>query len=516
MEKRGRIQMNAKSLRALALVLSVLLPQGALAQTSPAESDQSLSAGELEALVAPIALYPDPLLSQIFIASTYPLEVVEAERWVNRNKNLTADQLREAVEKQSWDDSVKSLTATPSVLDMMSEKLDWTQKLGDAILAQQGDVMDAVQRLRGKAQANNKLTSNKQQTVTNQQEDGKQVIVITPAQPDAIYVPYYNPSVVYGGWAYPAYPPYYFGAPGYIAGGIIATGIAFGAGYAVGRWVSGGYRWGGGFGWGGNNININRPVNINNVNTRVNNWTHNPTHRQGVRYNNANVSQKFGGNRNVGGGAQNRMDFRGRTGGERAVGGGNRPNVGGGSIGGGSRANLGGGAGNRPNLGGGGGAGNRAANLGGAGNRAANLGGGGNALGNIGAGRSAGLDSARGRASMGGGGGGGGGGGFRGGGGGGGRGGGGRRSDVRLKHDIVLLGYLDNGIGFYRFIYNGGDTAYVGVMAQEVQAVVPDAVTRGRDGYLLVYYNKLGLKFQTYNYWIASGARLPTASAVSH
>ena len=499
--------MIVKKLQVLAFALSALFAQGALAQTPqdsppPAASNQLLSGGELEALVAPIALYPDALLSEIFMASTYPLEVVEAERWVDKNKNLKGDQLKEALEKQSWDDGVKTLTATPDVLDMMSDKLDWTQKLGDAILAQQGDVMDAVQRLRKKAQANNKLTSNRQQTVTTQQEDGKQAIVIAPTQPDTIYVPYYNPSVVYGGWSYPAYPPYYFGAPGYIAGGVIATGIAFGAGYALGRWVSGGYRWGGGFNWGGNNININRSVNIGNVNIKSNNWTHNPAHRQGVRYNNTNVAQKFGGNRNAGG-AQNRADFRGRTSGGQALDGGNRANAGGAN-----RANLGNGAGHHAaNLGGG--AGNRTAGPGG-GNRA----GGGNALGNIGAGRSAGLDSARGRASIGGGGGfPSGGSGFRGGGG---SRGGGRHSDARLKHDVVLLGRLDNGLGFYGFIYNGGERRYVGVMAQEVQAVMPAAVTRARDGYLLVSYDKLGLKFQTYDEWIASGARVPSAARVSH
>ena len=218
------------------------------------------------------------------------------------------------MDKQSWDDSVKSLVATPSVLDMMSTKLDWTQALGNAVLAQQPDVMDAVQRLRAKAEANNKLMSTPQQTVSTQQQDGQQAIVIAPTDPDTIYVPYYDPSVVYGTWPYPAYPPYYWPAPGYIAGGIIATGIAFGAGYALGRWVSGGYRWGGGLNWGNRNININRSVNINNINARNNNWTHNPVHRQGVRYTNANVAQKFGGNRNVGGGSKARMDFRGRSG----------------------------------------------------------------------------------------------------------------------------------------------------------------------------------------------------------
>jgi Protein of unknown function (DUF3300) len=546
-----------KHMLAAALLLS--LPCAALAQApgqpgpdqqaaapAAAPDQQLLSAGQLDALVAPIALYPDTLLSEILMASTYPLEVVEADRWVQANKNLKGDALKAAVGQQSWDDSVKSLVATPSVLDMMSERLSWTQQLGDAVLAQQPDVMDAIQRLRTKAQANNKLVSNQQQTVSTQSQNGRQVIVIAPTQPDTLYVPYYDPSVVYGPWSYPSYPPYYWPAPGYIAAGVIATGLAFGAGYALGRWASGGY-WGGGFNWGGNNINVNRNININNINRgNGNNWVHNPAHRQGVRYSNANVAARFGGNRtNIGGGAQNRMDFRGRGGNQvlnpGAGGGlGNRPNIGGGNapnIGGGNRPNVGGG-GNRPNIGGGnrpGGGGGGAAVARPAINRPAGGGRGpGNALGNISSGRVANLEAARGRASIGGGGPrGGGGGGFRGGGGGGavarggggggprgggggGRGGGGRRSDIRLKHDIALLGRLDDGIGFYRFVYDGGRTAYVGVLAQDVQAVMPAAVTRGADGYLRVYYDKLGVKFETYDAWIASGARVPAGMPVTH
>ena len=403
------------TVRALALVFLLLVAQTAMAQTpgsqtpssqtpsSTSSADQSglLKPEQLEALVSPIALYPDTLLAEIFMASTYPLEVVEAERWVQDNKNLKGEQLEAAVDKHNWEESVKSLTATPDVLEMMSRKLDWTRQLGDAILAQQADVMDAVQRLRTKAQANNKLTSNKQQKVSTQEQSGKQVIVIEPTQPNTVYVPYYDPAVVYGQWPYPSYPPYYFGAPGYIAGGLLATGLAFGAGYALGRWATGG--WGGGVNWGGNNININRSVN----NIGSGNWTHNSAHRQGVRYNNANVSQKFGGNRNVGGGAQNRMDFRGKSG-QQVL----QPGRGG------DRGNLGAG-GNRGNLGAGGTGGRNAGNLnrgggpggGGGGARGGNRPGGGNAFGNVGSGRAANWQSSRGHSSIGGG-------GFRGGGGG--------------------------------------------------------------------------------------------------
>jgi Protein of unknown function (DUF3300)/Chaperone of endosialidase len=433
--------------QSLAFVLFVALAPVASAQNQPAPAPASapaqdlLQPGQIDALVAPIALYSDTLLAEVLMASTYPLEVVQAARWVDENKNLKGDALKAAVDKQGWDDSVKSLTATPSVLAMMSAQLSWTQKLGDAVLAQQTDVMDSVQRLRAKADANNKLQSTPQQKVSKRSEGSKQVIVIEPTDPQTVYVPYYDPAVVYGGWSYPAYPPYYWATPypGYVAGAAIATGLAFGAGYAVGRWASGGNYWGGGVNWGGNNINVNRPVNINNINAGGNNWNHNPDHRHGVRYNNNNVANKFNKGNNIRNGANNRMDFRGHNG-QAAL----RP----------------GGAGDRPGAGGGG---------------VQRPGGGGR-----------------------------------------GGGGGGRRSDIALKHDITLLGHLDNGLGYYRFVYNGGDKAFVGVMAQEVQAVRPDAVIRGHDGYLRVFYDKLGLQFQTYNQWIASGARIPSGASGSN
>jgi hypothetical protein len=298
-----------KCLMALAIAsFSMLGALQAAAQSSQTQSSQSLKPEELDQLVAPIALYPDTLLSQVLIASTYPLEVVEAERWATQNKNLKGDALKKAVDHKKWDDSVKSLTATPDVLAMMSDKLDWTQKLGDAVLAQQPDVMDAIQRLRQKAQANDKLKTTKQQKVTTSTQNNRQYIAIEPVDPNVVYVPYYDPAVVYGDWPYPAYPPYYFGAPGYIAGGLIATGLAFGAGYAVGAWARGGGWWGGNVNWGNNNININNDIDIN----KRNNWVHNPDHRHGVRYNNNDVRQKFSkadiGNRDQ------RMDFRGRDG----------------------------------------------------------------------------------------------------------------------------------------------------------------------------------------------------------
>jgi len=433
-----------------AIVLSAALPLGTMspsqAQTAAAPAappaaapaQQLLGPDQLDQLVAPIALYPDALLSEVLMASTYPLEVVMADRWAGTNKNLKGDELKAAAGQQGWDDSVTALVATPDILSMMSAQLAWTENLGDAVLAQQPDVMDAIQRLRAKAQAQNTLQSTDQQTVSVQQDQGKQVIVIAPAQPDTIYVPYYNPSVVYGTWPYPTYPPYYFPPPGYIAGAAIATGIAFGVGYAVGRWASGGNYWGGGVNWGGNNITINRPINIGNGSG--NNWQHRPDHRRGVAYTNIDVQQRFGNN-NLRSGAENRMDFRGRSGNQvlQPGAGANRPGAGNANLGGNrpgpGNGNLG--TGNRPGAGNGNPGAKRPAN--------ANLGGGrpggagavtrpsrDSGLSNIGSRGSANIQSQRGRASLGGGGGGGGravggGGGGRGGGGGGGggRGGGG-------------------------------------------------------------------------------------------
>ena len=163
-------------------------------QSTDTPQQQLLDAGRLDQLVAPIALYSDPLLAQVLMASTYPLEVVQADRFAKANKKLKGDKLKEALAKQDWDASVKELVSTPTVLAMMSDKLDWTEKLGDAVLAQQADVMDAIQRLRAKAQANGKLETTEQQTVTVKQEAGQQVIEIEPASPDVVYVPYYDPS----------------------------------------------------------------------------------------------------------------------------------------------------------------------------------------------------------------------------------------------------------------------------------------------------------------------------------
>jgi hypothetical protein len=488
---------------------------------------------ELDQLVAPIALYPDPLLSNVLMASTYPLEVVQADRWLKENQNLQGDQLSNAASQQSWDNSLKALVATPSVLNMMSTKLDWTQRLGDAVLAQQADVMDAVQRLRVRAQANNKLTTTPQQRVSVRQEQNRQIIAIEPATPDAIYVPYYDPAVVYGAWPYPDYPPYDWGYPDYIAPGIIATGLAFGAAYGIARWA--GYWRGGGFAWG------NRGIIAGGGGPRVEHWRHNAMHRGGVGYTNANVRQQFGAaNARAGNAARQNL----QAGAANRAAAGNRANAGNRAAAGNraGAANKAGAAGNRA------GGKNQAQARKGGGKQAQARKSGARQQANRGGGRSAASRQARGGRNAGGarqarpaaraggghgrpafrGGGYGGGrsfaraggggglraGGFGGGRGGfgGGRGGGGRRSDIALKRDVTLLGHLENGLGFYRFRYLDSDRLYVGVMAQEVQTVRPEVVTRGPDGYLRVRYDRIGVRFQTYDQWLSSGARVPATS----
>jgi hypothetical protein len=277
---------------------------------------------EIEQMVAPIALYPDSLVSQILMASTYPLEVVEADRWAKQNKNLKGDPLTTALEQKSWDPSIKSLVQFPQVLSMMSEKLEMTQRLGDAVLAQQKDVLDAIQRLRAKAQASGNLkTTQEQKVIVEQAPAASQtttIIKIEPANPQVVYVPSYNPTVVYGPWAYPAYPPYSYYPPGYVAG----TAFAFASGVALG--AAWGYAWGGcNWGRGDVDVDINRNTTFNqNINreshrTNVNqsgkgNWQHDASHRKGVSYRDNNTAQKYNKGTNAQA-AQARADFRGRT-----------------------------------------------------------------------------------------------------------------------------------------------------------------------------------------------------------
>ncbi len=265
---------------------------------------------EIEALVAPIALYPDDLLSQVLMASTYPLEVVQAARWVKANPNVKGDAAIKAVDNQNWDVSVKSLVAFPQVLEPMNAKLDWTQKLGDAFLADQKSVLDAVQRLRQRAESSGNLKSTEQQKVIVEQT----VIKVVPSDPQVIYVPAYNPTVVYGVWGYPAYPPYYWPpSPYYYPGAALARGFAWGVGIAAAGAIYGNCNWRGG----NVNVNVNRATSIDRNYNRTNvgtggNWQHDASHRKGVSYRDSASREKYG--KGVGG-ADARRDYRGREGG---------------------------------------------------------------------------------------------------------------------------------------------------------------------------------------------------------
>src|SRR5881396_784374 len=257
---------------------------------------------QLDSLVAPIALYPDQLLSQTLVASTYPLEIIQLQQWLDKNKNLKDKALASAVQKQNWDPSIQAMAAFPDVVKRLANDIQWTTDLGNAFLAQESDVMDAVQRMRAKAQSKGTLKTSAQQKVETQTvEGGKQVIVVQQANPEVVYVPSYDPVVVYGPPVYP-YPPIYYPPPGYYAAG---AAVAFGTGVALGAaWGGHWGGWGYGCGWGHNDINVNvnnryvNNYNRTNVNNRIANnssWQHNPQHRGGAPYSNKATSNKYGG-----------------------------------------------------------------------------------------------------------------------------------------------------------------------------------------------------------------------------
>ncbi|MCU0975750.1 MAG: DUF3300 domain-containing protein [Steroidobacteraceae bacterium] len=286
--------------RFAALLLACPLAFGiAPAAQAEAQAD-SFSTEQLEQIVAPIALYPDSLLTQILMASTYPLEIVEAQRWRSKNAKLEGDALDAAMKEFDWDPSVKSLAHLPDVLKRMNDNLDWTQDLGDAFLAQKTELMDTVQRMRGKAKEAGNLKTTEQQVV---KQNPDQIIIIESSSPEVIYVPSYSPTVVYGGWGYSSwyYPPMY---PYYPPG---AGLVAFGIGVAVGGAIWGNCNWG----WGNTDINIdidrynnfNRNTNINPERNQINKadrggnksgWSHDPSHRKGVNYKNPNVASQYG------------------------------------------------------------------------------------------------------------------------------------------------------------------------------------------------------------------------------
>src|SRR5437660_7480419 len=307
------------------------------ANAPASEAAPKIPNDQLDSLVAPIALYPDPLLAQILAASTYPLEIIELEQWLKRNPDLKDQALADAVAKQPWDASIQAMAVFPDMVTRLSANVAWTTNLGNAFLARQQDVMDAVQRMRAKAQSKGALETTAQQKVeTETVEGGQEAIVIEPANPQFVYVPSYDPGVVYGPPGDYPYPAYYY--PGYLPG----MGLAFGTGLILGAaWANnwGNCNWGHGDITINNNNNFNRN-NINNINRHQQGgkWQHNAQHRGGAPYGDRNTANKYGG--------------RAR---QQPAGGANRT---GGAAGLGSGAGFAGGTGNRP---GGGGAGNRGA-----------------------------------------------------------------------------------------------------------------------------------------------------------
>ena len=279
----------------------------ASSSASDSTASKTISPDQLASLVAPIALYPDALVAQILMASTYPLEIVEAARWVKANPDMKSDALEGAMQKQSWDPSVKSLTAFPQVLAMMNDKLTWTNQLGDAFLADQKSVMNSLQALRQKAKTEGNLETNSQQTVTVEDQatgSQSQTIIIQPTNPQVVYVPTYNPTVVYGTWAYPMYPPYYYYPPTYVH---TSSAVSFGVGLAVGAAMWGNCNW-----HSSNvNINVNRYNSFNRTNINNNNWNHNSEHRRGVSYGDKGLQNRYGGNQSRD--AKARDSFRGRA-----------------------------------------------------------------------------------------------------------------------------------------------------------------------------------------------------------
>src|SRR6476619_3462487 len=394
------------------LVQAQEAPQAESQEMATTEEAPKIPNEQLDSLVAPIALYPDDLLAQTLAASTYPLEVMQLDQWMDKNKNLKDKALADAVAKQPWDPSVQAMAAFPEAVQRMAENIQWMTDVGNAVLAQQKDVMDAVQRMRAKAQGTGNLkTGSVQKVETKTTQSGEQVIVVEEANPEASYVPSYDPEVVYG--AAPAEYPYYpYSYPGYQPG----TALAWGSAIAVGGiWANNNW---GNCDWDDGNVTINNNKNFNkNYNKNVNKgtgtgqakgWQHNPQHRGNAPYANKQTANKYGGKTAGGAGKP------GGPGGAGGVGGAGKPGGPGGAGGVGSAGKPGGpggaggagsvgGAGKPGGAGGAGGAGGVAKGGGGGnkvGNHSVSSGSNGNALGGAGAsGASAKAASNRGGAS---------------------------------------------------------------------------------------------------------------------
>ncbi len=265
---------------------------------------QTLTPDQLDDLVAPIALYPDPLLGQVLVAATYPLEVVQAMQWLERNPGLSGPALTQAAQQQNWDPSIQALVVFPDVLKRLNDDVTWTTDLGNAFLAQQQDVMDAVQRMRQRAQQAGKLAPTPQQNVVTENQDGQPYIEITPANPEVIYVPCYNPAWIWGPPLWYPYPQWWWPPPSVIVGGV---GFGFYGGIQVGLFFGPGWHGWGGWGWhpgwGNHTVIVNNAFihryNFNTANIRdvhgTTVWTHDVAHRQGVPYASPALQQRFRG-----------------------------------------------------------------------------------------------------------------------------------------------------------------------------------------------------------------------------
>jgi hypothetical protein len=291
------------------LTVSLLLASGnpsLFAQDAPPlpPPDQTLTPDQLDDLVAPIALYPDPLLSQVLVAATYPLEVVQAIQWIERNPGLAGPDLTQAAQQQNWDPSIEALVVFPDVLKRLNDDITWTTNLGNAFLEQQQDVMDAVQRMRESAQQAGKLASTPQENVVTENENGQPYVEIMPANPDVIYVPCYNPVWIWGPPRWYPYPQWWWPPQSVIVGGL---GFGFYGGIQVGLFFGPGWHGWGGWGWhpgwGNRTVIVNNSFihryNFNTANIRdahgTTVWTHDVAHRQGVPYAGSALQQRFRG-----------------------------------------------------------------------------------------------------------------------------------------------------------------------------------------------------------------------------
>jgi Protein of unknown function (DUF3300) len=336
-------------------------PPPVLDQQAQAQQQAPLLAPQqLDDLVAPIALYPDALLSQVLVATTYPLELVEAQQWLQHNSGLTGGKLMDAARQQSWDASVQAMVAFPDVLAKLNQDVQWTTALGNAFLAQQADVMSAVQRMRARAQSNGKLRSTPQETVTTEMQGDQQAIQIAPADPQVIYVPSYDPTYIWGPPAWGYYPPLLYAGYGYGWGPAINIGFCFGG---WGGWGWGGWGWGWGPNWFGHSVFVN-PVFFNHFGFHGNfaggfhggghvGWAHDASHRLGVSYPNHQLASRFGATSMASRAAMSRSSsFNGArqgfnngagqsfNGANRATGSGNWNRFGGSQAGGSQAANM--------------------------------------------------------------------------------------------------------------------------------------------------------------------------------